>query len=119
LPLVPLLQIWIAPWPWPALLKFAFMMLVAFVILFGSYHYLVRSTFIGRLLNGQSHPFVAWPFSRAGLSAVAKQRNSGSTRQGSAEELQGPSECKSGSGAQGAGCFCSASRPRELKVPAD
>ncbi|HVR35564.1 MAG TPA: hypothetical protein VMS21_06900 [Methylomirabilota bacterium] len=33
----------------------------AFAILIASHHYLVRSTFIGRVLNGRSHPFVAWP----------------------------------------------------------
>lgn len=55
------LQIWMAPWPWPGLVKFLLLNLITFAILFSSYHYFVRSTFIGRLLNGQSYPFVAWP----------------------------------------------------------
>ena len=37
---------------------------IAFTVLFASYHYLVRSSFIGRMLNGQSYPFVAWPFAQ-------------------------------------------------------
>jgi hypothetical protein len=44
---------------WVALLN-----LIALTVLFASYHYLVRSSFIGRMLNGQSYPFVAWPFAQ-------------------------------------------------------
>ncbi len=62
LPLVARLQVWMAPWPWPGSVKFLLLNLILFAILFRSYQYLVRSTFIGRLLNGQSYPFVAWPF---------------------------------------------------------
>ncbi len=62
LPLVAFIQIWMASWPWPGAVKFALLILIAFTALFASYHYLVRSTFIGRMLNGQSYPFVAWPF---------------------------------------------------------
>ncbi len=62
LPLVAVLQIWMASWAWPGLIKFLFLNAVAFAILFASYHYCVRSTFIGRILNGRSHPLVAWPF---------------------------------------------------------
>jgi hypothetical protein len=35
---------------------------VTFALMFASYHYLVRSTFIGQVLNGRRYPFVAWPF---------------------------------------------------------
>jgi hypothetical protein len=69
LPLVAILQIWMAYWPWPGLVKFALLNLIAFTLLFASYHYLVRSTFIGRMLNGQSYPFVAWPFARSARRA--------------------------------------------------
>jgi peptidoglycan/LPS O-acetylase OafA/YrhL len=70
LPLVPFLQVWMAPWPWPGAVKFPLLLVVSFTLLFASYHYLVRSTAIGRMLNGQSHPFVAWPFrQRAGLAS--------------------------------------------------
>ena len=37
---------------------------ITFAVLFASYHYLVRSSFIGRMLNGQSYPFAAWPFAQ-------------------------------------------------------
>jgi peptidoglycan/LPS O-acetylase OafA/YrhL len=62
LPLVAGLQIWMASWDWPGVVKFLLLNLVAFVILFASYHFLVRSTFIGRVLNGRAYPFVLWPF---------------------------------------------------------
>jgi hypothetical protein len=72
LPLVAALQVWMAPWPWPGAMKFLLLNAVAFAFLFASYHYLARSTFIGRLPNGQGHPFVAWPLRRnAGMAAAA------------------------------------------------
>jgi peptidoglycan/LPS O-acetylase OafA/YrhL len=64
IPLVPALQVWMATWPAPGVVKFVLLNGVAFAILFTSYHYLVRSTFIGQVLNGRRYPFVAWPFSR-------------------------------------------------------
>jgi peptidoglycan/LPS O-acetylase OafA/YrhL len=74
LPLVAALQIWMAPWPWPGILKFFLLNAIAFAILFASYHYLVRSTFIGRILNGRAHPFVAWPYGRRGTRATRTAR---------------------------------------------
>jgi peptidoglycan/LPS O-acetylase OafA/YrhL len=62
LPLVPVLQVWMFSWPWPSVIKFTLLNLIAFPILFASYNYLVRSTWIGELLNGRKYPFVAWPF---------------------------------------------------------
>jgi hypothetical protein len=62
LPVVAALQIWVADWPWPGLVKFGLLNLIAFPVLFASYHYLVRSTFIGQVLNGQRFPFVLRPF---------------------------------------------------------
>lgn len=70
LPLVAILQVWVGPLAVPALIKFPLMLGAAFVVLFSSYHYLVRSTIIGRLLNGQSHPFTAWPFSPSAVESV-------------------------------------------------
>lgn len=64
LPLVACLQVWVARWPIPAVPKFLLLVSIAFLLLFASYHYLVRSTVVGRLLNGRAHPFVAWPFGR-------------------------------------------------------
>jgi ABC-type multidrug transport system ATPase subunit len=53
LPLIAALQVWVGSWPlhWGA--KFPFIVVVGFGILFLSYHYLVRPSFIGQLLNGR------------------------------------------------------------------
>ena len=84
LPLVAFLQIWMASWAWPGVVKFALLNLIAFTVLFASYHYLVRSTFIGRILNGQSYPFVAWPFGRpAGRPSDAAEREGAVPKQNS------------------------------------
>jgi hypothetical protein len=57
LPLVVALQVWMGNWPLPWLIKFPLINLIAFPLLFLTYHYLVRSTFIGRQLNGRCYPF--------------------------------------------------------------
>ena len=53
LPLVVLLQIVVAQlgWPWPV--KFALILAVSFPIMFASYHWLVRYSVIGAVLNGR------------------------------------------------------------------
>ncbi len=45
----------IADWSLPATLKFLFVLIVTGIICFVSYHYLVRSTFIGAFLNGRRY----------------------------------------------------------------
>jgi peptidoglycan/LPS O-acetylase OafA/YrhL len=85
LPLVAVLQIWMASWPWPGVVKFALLNLIAFTVLFASYHYLVRSTFIGRMLNGQSYPFVAWPFAQ-----LARRPGDAAEREGSVPKQKSP-----------------------------
>jgi len=57
LPLIVWLQIWVAQWPVSWTFKYPLIMLVALPLLFLSYHYLVRSSFIGRQLNGRRYPF--------------------------------------------------------------
>jgi peptidoglycan/LPS O-acetylase OafA/YrhL len=64
LPIVWGLAALVAPWPLPWSAKFAFMVLVTVPLLLLSYHFLVRGTFIGSLLNGRRRP------------ALAKARNS-------------------------------------------
>ena len=64
LPLVAGLQVWMASWPWPGAIKFLVLNAIAFTILFASYHYLVRSTFIGRILNGRACSVARWPFTK-------------------------------------------------------
>ena len=53
LPLVVLLQIAVAQlgWPWPV--KFTLILAVSFPIMLASYHWLVRYTFVGAVLNGR------------------------------------------------------------------
>lgn len=55
LPLVVSLQVWVANWPLSWMIKFPLVNLTAFPLLFLSYHYLVRSTFIGKQLNGRRY----------------------------------------------------------------
>jgi len=56
LPLIVWLQIVVADWPWPWSLKYPLILVAAVPLLFLSYHYLVRSTFIGVQLNGRRYP---------------------------------------------------------------
>lgn len=53
LPLVFIGQAWVRDWQAPALLKFSLVTVILTVVLLLSYHYLVRYTPIGRLLNGR------------------------------------------------------------------
>lgn len=64
LPTVVALQVALAYVPLPWLLKYPLILLIAFPLLFGSYHLLVRSTFLGRQLNGRTYP-LAWPWRTA------------------------------------------------------
>jgi glucans biosynthesis protein C len=51
-PIVMAVQIWIADWPVNGWLKLLLILAVAGAVLLPSYHYLVRYTWIGRILNG-------------------------------------------------------------------
>ncbi len=53
LPVIAALQVWVGGWSWHWSLKFSFILVVGLLILFTSYHFLVRPTFIGLLLNGR------------------------------------------------------------------
>ena len=55
LPLLYVLEIPMATWQAPWLVKFALLNAVAFAILLSSYHFLVRSSFIGETLNGRRY----------------------------------------------------------------
>jgi glucan biosynthesis protein C len=61
LPLVVALQVRVAYWPVSWVFKFLLINLITFPLLFLSYHYLVRSTFIGQQLNGRRFPFQPIP----------------------------------------------------------
>jgi len=56
IPVVPVLQVWMFDWPVPSVLKCLFQLLIAGLVLFGSYHFLVRPTVIGEVLNGRRYP---------------------------------------------------------------
>jgi glucan biosynthesis protein C len=64
LPLLVLGQILIADLPWPALVKLTVNLGATTAVLLVSYHLVVRSTFLGRWLNGKRHPFRLRPGSR-------------------------------------------------------
>ncbi len=55
LPIVSLLQAWMLGWPLHWSIKFALILVITAALLFGTYHYLVRFTFMGRFLNGRKH----------------------------------------------------------------
>ncbi len=52
LPVVALFQVAVAKWPVNVFVKFALLMAASLAVLYASYHWLVRYTAIGRLLNG-------------------------------------------------------------------
>ena len=52
-PIVLYLQVVVMHWQLPVLLKFLFVLIFSFVIMLGSYEFLVRRTFLGVILNGR------------------------------------------------------------------
>jgi len=55
-PIVWSLQAWTMRWPLHWSLKFPLILAITAALLLTSYHYLVRDTFIGKLLNGRRYP---------------------------------------------------------------
>jgi peptidoglycan/LPS O-acetylase OafA/YrhL len=56
LPVVAALAVWVGHWQLHWGFKYPFILVTSFSVLFLSYHFLVRPTFIGQLLNGRKHP---------------------------------------------------------------
>ncbi len=56
LPVVAALAVWVGHWPLHWGIKYPFILVVSFGVLFLSYHFLVRPSFIGQLLNGRKYP---------------------------------------------------------------
>jgi peptidoglycan/LPS O-acetylase OafA/YrhL len=56
LPVVVALQVAVGHLPWDWTIKFPLILIASLVVLFASYRYLVRSTFIGQMLNGRRYP---------------------------------------------------------------
>jgi len=65
LPVVFFLQALVAQQPWHWAVKFPLVMVVALAFLFGTYHLLVRGTFIGVILNGRRYGKGARPSAAA------------------------------------------------------
>lgn len=61
LPLLVLGEILVADQPWPAAVKLIIVLAATGLVLLVSYHLLVRSTFLGRWLNGRKYPFRLLP----------------------------------------------------------
>jgi peptidoglycan/LPS O-acetylase OafA/YrhL len=55
-PIVWGLQAWMLRWPLPWVIKYALILAISGVLLIASYHYMVRSTFLGKFLNGRKYP---------------------------------------------------------------
>jgi glucan biosynthesis protein C len=56
LPLVFALQVLMMDWPLHWTVKFPILLAATVAILLTSYHFLVRSTFLGKVLNGRRYP---------------------------------------------------------------
>ncbi len=56
LPVVMALQVWVGHWPLHWSVKYAFVLAASLAVLFASYHFLVRPSFLGQLLNGRRVP---------------------------------------------------------------
>lgn len=56
LPLIAFLQVAFSQLPWPWFVKFPLINFAGFAVLLLSYHYLIRSTWIGVILNGRRRP---------------------------------------------------------------
>ena len=70
MPIVLALQILVSQLAWPWWIKFPLILAIAFPIMFASYHYLVRGTFIGAVLNGRRYPRA--PMGSSGADAQAR-----------------------------------------------
>ncbi len=55
-PIVWGLQAWMMRWPLHWSIKYALILSITGALLLASYHYLVRSTFLGKFLNGRKYP---------------------------------------------------------------
>src|SRR5690606_10180413 len=55
LPLVAALQVWVGHWPLHWSIKFALVLGMSLAVLLASYHWLVRPTLLGQLLNGRRY----------------------------------------------------------------
>src|SRR5690349_3882080 len=71
LPVVAAFQVWVGHWPLHWSVKYPLVLAASFAVLFLSYHFLVRPSFIGQLLNGRRHPLRRRESPAAGRGAAA------------------------------------------------
>jgi peptidoglycan/LPS O-acetylase OafA/YrhL len=79
LPVVAAFQVIVGHWPLHWTIKFPMVMIASLAVLFVSYHYLVRASFIGAILNGRRYPrttaVTAWPESPALATAPESDKH--------------------------------------------
>jgi ABC-type multidrug transport system ATPase subunit len=78
LPIVAAFQVIVGQLPWHWSLKFPLVLAASFSVLFLSYRYLVRSTFIGYMLNGRRYPRLQVSHSGAKDGVEHRQESVGS-----------------------------------------
>src|SRR4029078_12734458 len=71
LPVVAALAVWVGHWPLHWGIKYPFILVVGFAVLFLSYHFLVRPTVIGKLLKVRKYPRKA-PVTQPATQGVAR-----------------------------------------------
>lgn len=99
LPLVMALQVWVGDWPLHWGVKYPFVVLASLAMLLLSYHWLVRSTLIGKVLSGRVHRRHAatLPIEAAAEDDVVASLCGVSKRYGKLEALSSVDlECKRG-----------------------
>jgi hypothetical protein len=74
---------WALPWP----IKYAFILAIASLVLLLSYHYLVRPSWIGLLLNGHFYPRF-WPRGPEPVKPNGDDRACGRTESGFAGAIE-------------------------------
>ena len=79
LPVVAAFQVWVGHWPLHWSVKYPLILVASFAVLFLSYHYFVRPTFIGKLLNGRKYPRKSPPPALAGTPTPSNVSDIGNT----------------------------------------
>jgi ABC-type multidrug transport system ATPase subunit len=83
------LQVWVAQWPLHWSIKYPFIVTASLALLLASYHYLIRPTFVGALLNGRKYPRPQRPMPAVDGSAAAIDDTSVAELHGVSKSYQG------------------------------
>ena len=90
LPVVAAFQVWVGHWPLHWSVKYPLILVASFAVLFLSYHYFVRPTLLGKLLNGRKYPRKSPPHASTGTPTPSNVTDIGST--GAVARLTGVSK---------------------------